>query len=257
MRGWLQDPDGDGTYTATTTALPAGNYETKVAHGLSGRRTTVPTASATVATSRFDVPAAGVEVVFWYDVASHRLTVSTAAPRAPPPTSPSPRRSGCARTWCAWDLPDADLAGATGCTGPRPVTWPSTPRRSPAAPACRCGYDPAGLPADVLAEFPQLEGYEAFRLDRTAVRRVDEILTGQLVVASYDSDGTLHDATGVQMPGVLDDVYAAAADRELGVTWQGERPTLSLWAPTAQRGRRGGRRAAGADARARRTAPGR
>ena len=31
LRSWLQDPDGDGTYTFETTALPAGNYETKVA----------------------------------------------------------------------------------------------------------------------------------------------------------------------------------------------------------------------------------
>ena len=35
MRGWLKDPDGDGTFTFATTALPAGSYETKVAHGLS------------------------------------------------------------------------------------------------------------------------------------------------------------------------------------------------------------------------------
>src|SRR5262245_45648801 len=31
LRSWLQDPDGDGTYTLETTALPVGNYETKVA----------------------------------------------------------------------------------------------------------------------------------------------------------------------------------------------------------------------------------
>ena len=35
MRSWLQDPDGDGTYTFTTDQIPAGNYEFKVAHGLS------------------------------------------------------------------------------------------------------------------------------------------------------------------------------------------------------------------------------
>ena len=35
MRPWLQDPDGDGTYTWVTTLLPAGDYEFKVAHGLS------------------------------------------------------------------------------------------------------------------------------------------------------------------------------------------------------------------------------
>jgi glycosidase len=31
LRSWLQDPDGDGTYAFATTAIPAGNYEAKVA----------------------------------------------------------------------------------------------------------------------------------------------------------------------------------------------------------------------------------
>ena len=33
MRPWLQDPDGDGTYT-WSGVLPAGSYEYKIAHGL-------------------------------------------------------------------------------------------------------------------------------------------------------------------------------------------------------------------------------
>src|SRR5262245_50439593 len=31
LRSWLQDADGDGVYTFVTTAIPAGNYEAKVA----------------------------------------------------------------------------------------------------------------------------------------------------------------------------------------------------------------------------------
>jgi hypothetical protein len=31
LRSWLQDPDGDGTYTFSTDQIPAGNYEAKVA----------------------------------------------------------------------------------------------------------------------------------------------------------------------------------------------------------------------------------
>ena len=31
LRSWLQDPDGDGSYTFTTAALPPGNYALKVA----------------------------------------------------------------------------------------------------------------------------------------------------------------------------------------------------------------------------------
>ena len=42
------------------------------------------------------------------------------------------------------------------------------------------------------------------------------------------------DATGVQIPGVLDDVYADARERALGVTWNGQSPSFALWAPTAK-----------------------
>jgi hypothetical protein len=35
MRPWLQDPDGDGTFTFATKDIPAGSYEVKAAHGLS------------------------------------------------------------------------------------------------------------------------------------------------------------------------------------------------------------------------------
>ncbi len=95
-------------------------------------------------------------------------------------------------------------------------------------------YDPAGLPDDVRADFPHLAAYEVFRLDPDASGRVREILSGQTALASYDSGGGLQDATGVQIPGVLDDVYADAVDADLGVTWSEGRPTLRVWAPTAQ-----------------------
>ena len=35
LRSWLQDPEGDGTYAFTTTALPTGSYDAKVAINLS------------------------------------------------------------------------------------------------------------------------------------------------------------------------------------------------------------------------------
>ncbi|MFG1925481.1 alpha-1,6-glucosidase domain-containing protein [Cryptosporangium sp. NPDC048952] len=63
---------------------------------------------------------------------------------------------------------------------------------------------------------------------------VRELLTGQLVVAAYDADDTLLGATGVQIAGVLDDLYAGAATRTLGPVWHGGVPSLALWAPTAQ-----------------------
>ena len=94
--------------------------------------------------------------------------------------------------------------------------------------------DPAGLSEDQLERFPALAGSVALStgLDDATVRA---LLTGQLLVTQAAADGTLSAATGVQMPGVLDDLYAdAAADRVLGASWRKGVPSLALWAPTAQ-----------------------
>jgi len=94
--------------------------------------------------------------------------------------------------------------------------------------------DEAGIPDDVLARFPHLAGRTALRLSPDAAGIVPELLRGQLAVARL-VDGQVVDATGVQVPGVLDDVYAdAARERPLGVTWDGGVPTVSVWAPTAR-----------------------
>ncbi|GAB3018999.1 hypothetical protein GCM10011376_39330 [Nocardioides flavus (ex Wang et al. 2016)] len=231
MRGWLKDLDGDGTYTFTGT-LPAGSYETKVAHGLSWAENYGADGARDGANIGFDVPAGGVQVVFTYDVSTHRLEISTRSAGAAPDLTKA-RAHWLRRDLVAWDVSEPQSRRFR-------LHWSQAGDLAVDAEAVTGGssapltHDPAGLPEDVLADFPHLEGYEAFRLDRATARRVPEILTGQLAVASYDAGGTLHDATGVQVPGVLDDVYADAADADLGVTWRGGRPTLALWAPTAQ-----------------------
>jgi len=61
---------------------------------------------------------------------------------------------------------------------------------------------------------------------------VPEILRGQAAVVGRDAGGTRIGATGLQIPGVLDDLYAYEGD--LGVVWSGDTPTMNLWAPTAK-----------------------
>src|SRR5215467_7666234 len=76
LRSWLEDPDGDGTATFQTTALPAGSYEAKVAvneswdvnYGAGG----VPGG----ANIPFTVPFDHAPVTFSYDGATHVLTIS-------------------------------------------------------------------------------------------------------------------------------------------------------------------------------------
>ncbi|MCB8983287.1 MAG: pullulanase-type alpha-1,6-glucosidase [Ardenticatenaceae bacterium] len=90
------------------------------------------------------------------------------------------------------------------------------------------------ITGDIAAKFPYLAGIPAWELDPADVADAAELLKGQIAVSAF-SGGTLVDATGLQIPGVLDDLYAADAyDQQLGVVWVGGTPALKLWAPTAK-----------------------
>jgi pullulanase-type alpha-1,6-glucosidase len=90
-----------------------------------------------------------------------------------------------------------------------------------------------GLTAEQRARFPHLANHQAFRLPQGV--DAASLLREQLVVSAAAGGGALASATGVQVPGALDDLYAdGAADVPLGVTLDGGVPTLTLWAPTAR-----------------------
>jgi pullulanase len=89
-----------------------------------------------------------------------------------------------------------------------------------------------GLTPALRAQNPQLAGYALLRVRGEDRPRIAAALRGQLAVSSVLPDGTVLGATGVQLARALDALYAY--DGPLGVTWAGNRPTLRLWAPTAQ-----------------------
>ncbi|WP_412746716.1 pullulanase-type alpha-1,6-glucosidase [Krasilnikovia sp. MM14-A1004] len=91
-----------------------------------------------------------------------------------------------------------------------------------------------GLTEAQRAKYPHLWQYTAFHLNQRDQRRVAEALRGQVAVTERDAAGKLRSATGVQVAGALDDLYAAATAARLGPTFSGGRPTLAVWAPTAQ-----------------------
>lgn len=80
LRAWLQDPDGNGVYSFTTTGLPAGAYEFKVAideswtvnYGAGGDQngSNVP----------FSVPGSGYFVTFYWNSTTHIPWVILARP---------------------------------------------------------------------------------------------------------------------------------------------------------------------------------
>ncbi len=126
MRGWLIDPDGDGVATYATSRLPAGGYEVKVAEGLSWDVNYGAGGAPNGANIPFTV-AAGTVVRFSYDMATHVLTVTSAAPGA------TPDLAAAKAHWVAKDL----------------LAWPAdalppgtTPRAAALAPAPRARRRP-------------------------------------------------------------------------------------------------------------------
>jgi Pullulanase X25 domain len=88
LRSWLEDPDGDGTYSFTTTSIPSGNYEAQVAINESWDESYGAGGEPNGANIPFSVPS-GAEVHFSYDAASHVLTITTACADDPPSLSVS------------------------------------------------------------------------------------------------------------------------------------------------------------------------
>lgn len=81
LRSWLQDPDGDGTYVFKTTALPAGNYETKVAINESWTENYGAGGAPNGANIPFTVVTNNDLVTFSYNSTSKVLTVDAPAPQ--------------------------------------------------------------------------------------------------------------------------------------------------------------------------------
>ncbi|WP_347338495.1 pullulanase-type alpha-1,6-glucosidase [Cellulomonas sp. WB94] len=232
----LQDKEGDGTYTYTAAAIPAGTYELKVVHNLSWTENYGADGVAGGANISFTAPG-GKPVTFTYVLATHILTVGVTD--APLPGTGEVRAQWIDAGTIAW--PAALLAGADPATLTFALHASSDGAVTVVDGAVTGGttvaltYDPAGLSAAELGRFPALAGYIALHPVDTDRAAVAELLKGELLVTQAASDGTLQAATGVQIPGVLDDVYAAdAADRTLGATWSKKQPTLAVWAPTAQ-----------------------
>lgn len=84
LRSWLQDPDGDGTFSFSTTAVPAGNYEAKVAINESWDENYGAGGAPGGANIPFTVPAGGATVSFSW-VASTKVLTITAVGTGPAP----------------------------------------------------------------------------------------------------------------------------------------------------------------------------
>ena len=97
----------------------------------------------------------------------------------------------------------------------------------------------SGPPPALQSRFPHLSGLPAFTLPEGFLRagnaaesQAERWLRGRLRVTAESSGGDVRAESGVQIAGVLDDLFAT--DHPLGVTWDGKTPSFHLWAPTAR-----------------------
>ncbi|MFF2810433.1 pullulanase-type alpha-1,6-glucosidase [Streptomyces sp. NPDC058000] len=87
-------------------------------------------------------------------------------------------------------------------------------------------------PAERVA-YPHLTGYPAFTVDPRDRALAPTALRERLIATQRTTDGPR--TTGVQIPGVLDDLYGTRAQHAaLGPVFHAGRPTLAVWAPTAR-----------------------
>ncbi|MBL7256742.1 pullulanase-type alpha-1,6-glucosidase [Actinoplanes lichenicola] len=93
---------------------------------------------------------------------------------------------------------------------------------------------PGGLFQAQSRRFPHLRAYKAFSVREMGDAALGELLRDRLLVTGRDAAGERTVLTGVQIAGVIDDLYADAADAYLGLVLDDDRPRLSVWAPTAR-----------------------
>jgi glycosidase len=200
LRPWLQDPDGDGTYTWATSELPAGSYEFQVAHNFTTNQSNWYPAGQKVPV---DVPSAGLVVRVNYNLATHEVTTSVTRPTTEPslaevrgvwltpdliawPAEALPVEPSRLEFRLHWAGPDELAADAEDITG---------------GDQALLRYDPHGLPATVLSAHPELANHIALRVDRPTTGKLPGIAAGEVAVGAY-SGGRLVDAGRVDASAV-------------------------------------------------------
>ena len=219
LRSWMQDLDGDGKYSFTTTAIPPGDYEFKVTIN---ERWDESYPGSNLA---LQVSQAGERVTINWDSSTKQVTIGDI-----PGNLNNAAAHWVSRDTIAWLLPTTTTTVQLHYDPDGGMSL--SPAGVEGGEAFALTLDPAGLSAAIKAQFPHLAAYTAYKLPVAARNRARELLKGQLIVSALDSTDKLADATSVQIPGVLDDLYAT--NTTLGVVYNGVIPTLRVWAPTAR-----------------------
>ena len=93
----------------------------------------------------------------------------------------------------------------------------------------------AAIPPDAAQRFKYVGSGAVLAVAQADQVKLPALLKQQLVLVQENADGTVRDATTLQIAGALDDIYTAAGQAaDLGVTVAKGHTGFKLWAPTAQ-----------------------
>ena len=227
LRSWLQDVDGNGLYTFSTTALPVGDYEAKVAlnekwdesYGDNGNNI------------HFSVTTAKQKVVFTYDSVNKKVYIGDELVAGDLKTAKA--------HWLTRDTIAMELAADVAATAiaklhfAADASLSTSPAGVAGGDAITLAYDAAGLSDALKTKYPHLKNLTVFKIAPGDLNKVPDILKQQTAVSITNANGNLVEATALQFAGALDDVFAYSG--ALGVTYADATPGVKLWAPTAQR----------------------
>jgi pullulanase len=220
LRAWLEDPDGDGTYGVTTPGLKAGTYN--VTFTLNEDAKNVIGEPQT-----FKVKKDGDPVYFGYDAVKDTTTISTTG--APVGNLTRQRAVWIDRETILWKI-----SGGSGLEYALVYSPDAALELSPDGIAngteIPLQFVSEKPDVEILRKYPYLSDYAVFKVTQTD--GLADVLKGQTAVIARSQAGKPMDATGIQIPGALDDLYPY--DGPLGVTFDSDVPTLRVWAPTAQ-----------------------
>ena len=219
LRSWMQDVDGDGKYTFVTTDIPVGIYEFKVALDEQWNE------SYPGNNQQLVVSAVGERVVINWNSRTNEVTIGEQLGDIT-----KERAHWVDRDTIAWNIDPAPASARLISAADGNLSLlPGGVAGGNSIPLTR---DAAGLSAELKAKFPHLANYKAFTIAAADLAQVPAFLKGRLAVEGITATDVLIDATGVQIPGVLDDLYTYNGN--LGVTYAGAVPSVRLWAPTAR-----------------------
>ena len=236
LRAWLpkrvRNSDGHDVYSFLSAPLPPATYTARVGIDEGSAENYGAGGVLDGPDISFTVSDSAQPVYFSYNSVTHILLINVGGP---PPDLSLARAHWLTRDTIAWPLEAAPPSDATFTLHYDAAAGLTSEvdgvKNGLSIPLTYESNDPAGLPAALRAKYPHLASAYTFKIGAADVSKVPDILKAQVAVSAVSAAGKVIDATSLQIPGVLDDLYTY--NGALGATFAGEVPTLRVWAPTA------------------------